>query len=99
MLRVTCIAISAKNSCNRHAELVSASYNVKIPKQVRNDIMTVFRISGVNCDINPNNFTLRITHPASHLLHQQFQYFQGQILCAELSLHDEHRFCQQDSLF
>ena len=53
MLRVTCIAISAKNSCNRHAELVSASYNVKIPKQVRNDIMTVFfLISGANCDIS-----------------------------------------------
>ena len=42
MLRVTYIAICIKNSCNRHAELVSASYNVKIPKQVRNDIMTVF---------------------------------------------------------
>ena len=38
----------------RHPELVSGSDNDEIPKQVRNDIMTVFsRISGVNCDINP----------------------------------------------
>ena len=42
MLRVTYIAVCTKNSCNGHAELVSASYNVKIPKQVQNDIMTVF---------------------------------------------------------
>ena len=36
---VTYIAVYTKNSCSSHAELVSASYNYKIPKQVRNDMM------------------------------------------------------------
>ena len=44
----------SEHRSSRHPELVSGSDNDEIPKQVRNDIMTVFsRMSGVNCDISP----------------------------------------------
>ena len=36
------IAVYTKYGKKRHPELVSGSNNIEIPKQVRNDIMTVF---------------------------------------------------------